>query len=299
MTDGSKAMAEKRGKWRILGLCISCGKISPDSGHKKCNHCLEGDKKYNANRRKSRLENGLCRRCGIRPYMTGKTVCVECRENAIADKKRRRLERKGKCMCIECGVPVTDGRVHCEQCNQYKLDQSAERIKTRKLAGLCATCGSGPPHKKYINCLACHTKKRAEEKSRYLNRVEQGLCVKCGSLQAKNQSALCEICTLKTAATNSLGSRKKYKELGSLFLSQKGRCPYTGIKLVLGSGASVDHIISKFKGGENKIQNLQWVHLWINLMKAESDDDAFQKEFDEFLAQTVKHRFGIDLPPKN
>jgi hypothetical protein len=52
-------------------------------------------------------------------------------------------------------------------------------------------------------------------------------------------------------------------------------CFYTGIKLVPGLNASLDHRLPLSKGGTNDLNNLEWVHIGINHLK----NDRTEKEF--------------------
>jgi hypothetical protein len=74
-------------------------------------------------------------------------------------------------------------------------------------------------------------------------------------------------------------------------VKQDYTCPYTGIRLVLGQNATLDHIIPKSKGGTNTLDNLQWVHEWINWMKHDSPHDVFVVKLDEFIQLVHEHRF--------
>lgn len=72
--------------------------------------------------------------------------------------------------------------------------------------------------------------------------------------------------------------------------SKNSRCPYTGIKLIPGVNASLDHIVPKCNGGSDELSNLQWVHIWINKMKFCSDEDEFVRKLDEFLRDATNYR---------
>lgn len=49
----------------------------------------------------------------------------------------------------------------------------------------------------------------------------------------------------------------------------------TGVLLVPGRNASIDHKVPRAKGGSDDIDNLQWVDLKVNLMKRDLDITEF------------------------
>ena len=60
-----------------------------------------------------------------------------------------------------------------------------------------------------------------------------------------------------------------------LFEAQGRRCALTGVLLVPGVNASIDHKVPRAKGGSDDIDNLQWVDLKVNLMKRDMDIHEF------------------------
>jgi len=115
-------------------------------------------------------------------------------------------------------------------------------------------------------------------------------CHKCKSRFAVNLSNCCEICTLKRTSTDNFGTVDYWQDLAKMLLSQEQKCPYSGISLKLGTNTSLDHKIPKSKGGANDLANVQWVHVWINLMKAAKSEQLFLEELDEFILEIIKFR---------
>lgn len=74
------------------------------------------------------------------------------------------------------------------------------------------------------------------------------------------------------------------KLIEKLYLSDFS-CFYTGIKLIPGLNASIDHRIPKNKGGENTIENLEWVHVGINNMKADRTEKQFIAAYGSMLVE--------------
>jgi hypothetical protein len=60
-----------------------------------------------------------------------------------------------------------------------------------------------------------------------------------------------------------------------VYEQQQGRCAYTGIELIPGLTASLDHIIPTSRGGTHDESNLQWVTKQINCMKTDMTHDEF------------------------
>lgn len=60
-----------------------------------------------------------------------------------------------------------------------------------------------------------------------------------------------------------------------LFVQQSGRCAYTGILLIQGANASLDHIVPRARGGTSATSNLQWVDLAVNLAKRALSHEQF------------------------
>lgn len=52
-------------------------------------------------------------------------------------------------------------------------------------------------------------------------------------------------------------------------------CFYTGLKLIPGFNASLDHRIPRTKGGGNTIDNLEWVHVSVNKIKFNQTEKEF------------------------
>ncbi len=64
-------------------------------------------------------------------------------------------------------------------------------------------------------------------------------------------------------------------ELLSLLEKQTWRCIYSGEELVPGVNASLDHRVPLSREGTRTLENVQWVSLKINRMKA----DLLEEEF--------------------
>jgi 5-methylcytosine-specific restriction endonuclease McrA len=68
-----------------------------------------------------------------------------------------------------------------------------------------------------------------------------------------------------------------------IWQSQKGKCAVTGIELIPGKTASLDHINPLSRGGTNSRENLQFVHIAINTMKQNLTSDEFLELLKQLL----------------
>ena len=59
-------------------------------------------------------------------------------------------------------------------------EKSARRLAARLAAGLCTSCGKGPPAADGTTCEPCREARRAFERDRYAERRAAGLCGYCG-----------------------------------------------------------------------------------------------------------------------
>ena len=100
-----------------------------------------------------------------------------------------------------------------------------------------------------------------------------GLCVDCR--QQSNGNLRCSECSLRNSLRRLFGSIVKFDELKSKLSQQNARCAYTGLSLVIGENASVDHIQPKSKGGTDELQNLHWVHSGVNRLKGSMSHEEF------------------------
>lgn len=115
-----------------------------------------------------------------------------------------------------------------------------------------------------------------------LERKSVGLCTSCGLYDAINKADTCEICTLKRFSVRHFRTQTHWAALAEKLLQQDQKCAVTGVPISLGDNASLDHIVPRSKSGENTLENTQWVHIWVNIMKGASDEQDFLREFVDF-----------------
>jgi 5-methylcytosine-specific restriction endonuclease McrA len=81
------------------------------------------------------------------------------------------------------------------------------------------------------------------------------------------------------------------KELFAKLESQGYRCALSGLALTL-ENAEADHVLPVQKGGETKIENIQWLHSEVNRMKGVMNN----AEFVELCLRVSKHTLPADPP---
>jgi len=68
-----------------------------------------------------------------------------------------------------------------------------------------------------------------------------------------------------------------------IWQDQKGKCAVTGIELIPGKTASLDHINPLSRGGTNSRENLQFVHISVNCMKQNMTPEEFLEQLKQLL----------------
>ena len=150
------------------------------------------------------------------------------------------------------------------------------RIRLKE-KGLCLYCHQAleDEDKNYAMCSTCRAKVVKARLNKIRNMRERGLCV-CGKpIRVRDKDGMCEDCWFKDIAKSRTGSPKNWLLIKELLERQGYKCAYTVRELVIGQNASLDHIIPTAKGGDNSIDNLQWVDLQINVMKNNMSHQEF------------------------
>lgn len=114
------------------------------------------------------------------------------------------------------------------------------------------------------------TKQRAYDRIRSDNAKAKKLCRQCKKVKSYKKCTRCRTCYFKFVASKYLGSADRWRELESALLQSGHRCAYTGRKIDLGEGASIEHVLPTSRGKKrevNDLKNIKWVHRDINVMK--------------------------------
>lgn len=206
----------------------------------------------------------------------------------------------GMKVCSTCGVERPVGEFSK---NRYNNDGFANQCKPCVAHGYGKYYGENKEYvllkrKGYVEknkdrVLLCQRKYRKENKEKLLLQIKElrkkykvlGLCVTCGSELMENSNTFCETCWLKRTSFNNLGSVQHWVFLKELFEQQGCKCYYTGLDLVLGVNASIDHIKPRSKYPEltNDPSNVCWCDRSINRQKADRGQDEFKSELNELV----------------
>lgn len=128
------------------------------------------------------------------------------------------------------------------------------------------------------------TKKRQQRQADLVARAQNGQCrgsKRCTEPQA-GDSAYCLRHWFRTF-TKTLWradgvERKDIAEplLSRIWLEQGGRCAITGVLLVPGRDASLDHIEHVSRGGSNERSNLRFIHVALNRLRGTMTDEEMK-----------------------
>lgn len=127
-------------------------------------------------------------------------------------------------------------------------------------------------------CQACLDASRNHIKEKRAN----GSCIRCSKDNKAVAAGMCLRCWYRKMASDCCGVRGAANlvladELSKLWGRQRGLCALTGITLVPGENASLDHVTPRSKGGGNEISNLRWIDFPVNRAKSDMSDDELRE----------------------
>lgn len=167
---------------------------------------------------------------------------------------------------------------HCIHCKINKLFTSEFFCTKTKgkfgLAYYCKDCDSTRKSVRHTNNKLADRTARARWSQ---NNKSKGLCTRCSYSRMSTSNLFCEKHFLQNICHKMLGTKKRWQELETLLISQNSKCYYTGLDLILGDNASIDHTQPQIKYPELKheLSNLHWVDIRVNRMKREMSEEEF------------------------
>lgn len=157
--------------------------------------------------------------------------------------------------------------------DETKANLRKARYKANNVAaGMCRD-GCGRPLNGTARCLTCASN-HALQQSRLIERNRAtGGCAVCR--KPKHTATLCRLCACKQIARRARLPSFMATALLQKLDDAKRACPYTGLSIEIGTGASLDHIVPRSKGGTNDLVNLEWVHVKVNMAKSNMSREEF------------------------
>jgi 5-methylcytosine-specific restriction endonuclease McrA len=165
---------------------------------------------------------------------------------------------------------------------EYGRNYMKKRRAERKKKGLCTACGK-KNDRKTDKCSKCGKKQTKYIQGVRKHRLKNRVCYQCGREPATCGKYGIE-CWFRICAQNNMGDQSLGPALLESFEKQERKCVYTGIELIPGDNATLDHIVPRSRGGLNAIDNIQWVTRTVNQMKTDMTHD----EFVEMCSMIVK-----------
>lgn len=178
-------------------------------------------------------------------------------------------------LCIDCKSTAIEGNTRCQSCYEKLLIRSATQAKNRREnKDKCNYCGKDCENNV---CDACKIKNAAYKKELRKTRAKSGLCNNCGSPEKLPLLLSCRKCYMKQQSKSNLGTSFLWSEIDTKFDSQNGKCYYTGILLVFGKNASLDHKNprARFPEEASDIDNLVWCDKTVNEAKKSMTEEEF------------------------
>jgi len=109
---------------------------------------------------------------------------------------------------------------------------------------------------------------------------EAGECFRCSTGGKAIAAGLCLRCWYKKIAADCLKARGTKMDrtadmLQELWDEQNGKCAISGVELIPGDNASLDHIVPRSKGGTDERSNLRWADWYVNQAKSNMTHEEF------------------------
>lgn len=199
--------------------------------------------------------------------------------------RRRKFSEAGMCWRHRWGTPVVPGLDECARCNQRDKETDKIRRNCAIASNKCIyhTDRDAVPGRR--QCEECLIKGRKAGKKRRKKAKDNGKCIRHIYVDAITGDSCIE-CWYKDVARNNLKGVDQWQDLKKLLENQGFKCAYSGVILIPGDNASVDHKTPRSRGGLNVIENLQWVSKKINSMKGDFTHSEFV-ELCKIIAQNV------------
>jgi hypothetical protein len=162
-------------------------------------------------------------------------------------------------------------------------------LKRQREKGLCLECVN-PVMKGKSRCENHILARQQKEAQNRLDAASNGLCYYCYKSPKMEHHKTCETCYLKRVSLRHFGTMRFGEELKKMFQSQNGKCALSGLPIVIGQNADLDHITPKLQGGRDELNNVQWVLDIVNNFKS----GMLEKDFFNLIQniyETMRSRY--------
>ena len=189
--------------------------------------------------------------------------------------------------CKDCGVERGESgtTVFCRACANRRNQRAytrRERSRQQWRAGgdcVCNGCGGQLPDAAFKRCFACRSYARTHyatsAPSRKARKQALGTCVVCRK-PALRPSRYCQQHFLENILRKRRIPSGDYDSFWAKLEAQHFLCFYTGIELVPGRNASLDHRIPTSRGGSpTDPENCVWCDRLVNAFKNDLTEDEF------------------------
>ncbi len=201
-------------------------------------------------------------------------------------------------LCKDCGAERgADGTsLLCRPCAtkhsaRASTTKAALRVKWAADETACNNCGATLAGMAFRLCESCRSYSRSHyhsnEKGRRAAKRGTGVCVRCPQA-ATHKSGYCRRHWLEGCLSRYGFAREQYDAMWAKLEAQGFRCYYTGVELVPGINASLDHRIPLSRGGDPlDPDNCVWCDRLINAFKSKLTEAEFVER-----CRSVVNRLG-------
>lgn len=196
-------------------------------------------------------------------------VCSKCKEEKELLEFSRLNRHCYRKVCDSCRKITSK---ICSLCKEEKELSNFGKHTKGYYRSVCNPC-RGIQAKEYSKS----GKQKKSRDKRNIKRVRDDTCCLC----INQKTAFSRYCLfhwvqrLVKKNMNEKNNDELVQNLLDKFNLNEGTCFYSGVKILPGLTASIDHRIPKSKGGTNDITNLEWVHMGINTLKGNFTEKEF------------------------
>lgn len=256
-------------------------------------HAIAENRQAMSALRAARASAGHCVQCNAPPPLATLRRCTACADARLNNERRRKdalkaeglpttttQKRSAAGLCGRCGGQKDLPGYACSTCRgslaDYRSDGGAKLIENRRAAGLCLRCEQPASDGQHCAEHASMLRASCLKATRKLRvaRVSTGFCWQCDKASWGRAANRCAYHYTKAIISNYV--RKVSTDIvDSVTAKFTGYCAYTGVSIVPGETAQLEHIYPKKLRPDliAEPSNLIWVHVAANDAKADLSPD--------------------------